>query len=214
MSKADWYGNFGYVPSKDNFDENVLKKEELQKKFIKMCTIKTHNNVVKIEREEVFCRKNSISKKKSNKKLSESDVLRKNIKNLKKDMDKLKKDKGTLKQSNYELKLLNKSKDLKISTLNKDITKLLTKIEKLENENKSLKESMRLSIIENLKKEIVEVKSDNFRLKRNHEAMKGDLRVAIKQLQNYQINRTGEYEGNIVKKYREKLKEKKQKFMV
>lgn len=208
MSKADWYGNFGYVPNKDNFDENALKKEELQKKFIQMCTIKTHGNVVEIEKKEVLRERNNINKKKSNKELSESDILRKDIKNLKKDIDKLKKDKEILKQSNYELKMLNKSKDLKVSTLNKDIAELLTKIEHLKNENKSLKESLNSNVIENLKEEMAEVKADNLRLKRNHEAIKGDLRMATKRLQNYQINRTGEYEGNIIRKYRERLKEK------
>lgn len=208
MSKADWYGNFAYIPNKDNFDENLLKKEELQKKFIQMCTVKSQNNVIEIEKKDVLSNRRDIGKKKINKELSECDILRKSIKNLKKDIDKIKKDREKLKRNNYELKIELKGKDLEINTLNHDIIKLYAEIEYLKNENKSLKNTLNSSSMEELKKELVEVKSDNLRLKRSHEAIKGDLRMATKQLQNYQINRTGEYEGNIVKKYRARLKEK------
>ena len=36
MGKAEWYGNFDCVARKDNYDEALLKKEQLQKKFLEM----------------------------------------------------------------------------------------------------------------------------------------------------------------------------------
>lgn len=208
MSKADWYGGYGYIPNKDNIDENILKKEALQKKFIQMCSIKTSEDKMQVDKKIVSENGTREFKSKSKKRCDETATFKKTIKILNKEIAKIKKEQESLKEDNYKLKMINKSKETEIKTLHHDISELYSEIKDLENENKLLMESLHADSIIKLKKELSTIKCENIKLKKNHEAIKGDLRVATKQLQNYQINRTGEYEGNLVKRYKQRLKEK------
>ena len=63
MSKAEWYGNFDNIARKDNHEEMLLRKEQLQKKFLEMCSKKSSNNISEVKNKSIASIKSKNKKK-------------------------------------------------------------------------------------------------------------------------------------------------------
>lgn len=204
MSKAEWYGNFDCVARKDNYEEMIIKKEALQKKFIEMCSKKEKSTINKKEEsnKKVFRKssKNNLSNREKDL-MNEIKKMKKEIQSLKKSNDKLKKEKF-LNSENI------KSKTAEFNQYKKSINKTLKEVEILKKENYKLKEKLDSIQNNDLNKELASIKSENFKLKQSNSSLNGKLKIAIKQIQNYQQIRNGVVESNIIKKYQHNIKEK------
>lgn len=206
MSKSEWYGNFDCVARKDNYDEMLLKKEALQKKFIAMCS-KKEIEASKINKKE----KNNIHNNKKRQKDSLSDkekLLMAEIKKYKKDIQKLKKSNDKLKKDRYLYSEDIKSKTEEFNIYKNMLDSKLKEIDNLKEENRQLRERLEAAYNIDLNKELAAVKTENFKLKQAQSSLTGRLKIANKQLQNYQQIRNGVVESRLIKKYQINIKEK------
>lgn len=207
MGKAEWYGNFDCVARKDNYDEALLKKEQLQKKFLEMCSKKDSINDGSLmeHKSEVRAKPKKKKEDKSNKDLK---ALRNEIKKYKKEIQNLKKENEKIKKTRFSYIEICKEKDSEINEYKKQLAIKIKEIESLREENVSLQNEVKMLINIDVNQELKSVKAENHKLKHHVSCLSGNLKAANKQVQNYQQMRSGEIESSTLKKYRNRLNEK------
>lgn len=206
MSKNDWYGGYGFIPAKDNFEDMLFKKQELQKKFINMCAKKKSEQSKSVksscfELEELHNNQSSIEKEQK----KALDSLRKDISKYKNDIADLKKELSKVKKIRFEnLNKIN-SQSEEIDLLKSELNKVYQLLEEEQEKNRSLKKELDKQLNSEDKKELKRVKIENSKLIKSNRILSNNLASVNKQLQNYQLIRTGELESNLVSKYKDKI---------
>lgn len=207
MSKNDWYGGYGFVPVKDNYEEMIIKKENLKRKYIKMCSAnkKTNNREKSSFIIEEIKPKESQSEKEYKNKLNS---LKKEISGYKKDVVELKKELSKVKKVRFEhLNKIDVQKN-EIIELKNNLARLECLLEEERISNRTLRKELDKHINSSDKKEIRSLKIENQRLTSVNNNLYKKLTFANKQIQNYQLIRNGEVDSALVLKYKEQLSQK------
>lgn len=206
MSKAEWYGNFDNIARKDNHEEMLLRKEQLQKKFLEMCSKKSSNNISEVKNKSIASIKSKNKKKeKANEDLS---VLRNEIKKQKKELLKLKKENEKIKKARFSYIEISKKKDSEIDKYKKQLDMKIKEIESLKEENRKLQNEVKILTNVDISQELKVIKAENNKLKQHISCLSGNLKALNKQVQNYQQMRSGEIESLTLRKYKNRLTEK------
>lgn len=207
MGKAEWYGNLDCVARKDNYDEMLLKKEQLQKKFLEMCSKKSSTNGASLIKDKSMVEIKS-NKKKEDKENKDLKVLRNQIKKQKKEIQNLRKENEKIKKTRFSYIEICKEKDFEINHYKKQLAMKIKEIESLRNENLNLQKEIKMLTNVDLNQELKSMRLENHKLKQRLNCVSENLKVANKQVQNYQQMRSGEVESSVLKKYRNRLNEK------
>lgn len=209
LSKNDWYGGYGFVPAKDNYEETIIKKENLKRQFIKMCsTDRPHRmnedkstfeieeiNVKSDDNESLYKNKISLLKK-------ENSAYKKDVLAMKKELDKIKRIRFE------QLNTINSHKN-EIEQLKEELEKVKLSLEEERNANKFLKKEIEKHVNSFDKREFKSIKVQNQKLLVSNQKLQNKLSIAKKQIQNYQLIRNGEIDSALILKYKEQLTQKK-----
>ena len=207
MSKAEWYGNFDCIARKDNYEEALVRKEKLQKKFLEMCAKTNSDDDISVNNKKCL---SSFNAKNKDKEINNKDVniLRNEIKRQKKTLLSLKKENEKIKKARFAYIKSCKEKDSEIDTYKKQLAMKIKEIQSLKKENQNLKNEVKLLTNLDINQELKALKNENNKLKQHIACLSGNLKSANKQVQNYQQMRSGEVESSVVRKYKHKLNEK------
>lgn len=119
MSKAEWYGDYGYVPLTDNYEEILTKKEQMQREFINMCSKKSQSNASTSS--NIMDASMDISEKidrgTKNTNMDTVITLKNKLSNAKNMISKLQKDNDKIKRARFKYIEENKSKSLRLKII-------------------------------------------------------------------------------------------------
>lgn len=208
MSKNDWYGGYGFVPAKDNYEDMMAKKENLKRAYIKMCASKKKSEDVKKTCNFILEEVNPVEPKTEKEYESKLKSLKKEIIEYKKDINDFKKEITKVKKARFENLNKIESQKNEISDLKNSILRLETLLQEERRENKAIKKELDKQINSFDKKEIKSLKVENQRLLSVNNKLYTRLSIANKQIQNYQLIRNGETDSNIILKYKEQVSQK------
>lgn len=211
MSKTDWYGGYGYVSSKDNYEDVISKKEMMQQRFIQMCAVKSSDGNNKKATLLSDNTKGEFVKKVKDK----NDGNEKVIKSLKKEIGEHKKTILRVKKEHEKTKKLRfqcikeiEIKEIEIEDWKSKYEKLMKEIEMEKEKSRSIQKELDKYLNSNDKKEIHKLRSENQKLNQKVLSLTSGLRAANKQIQNFQLIRTGEVESKIIEKHKQRFIEK------
>lgn len=212
MSKNDWYGGYGFVPVKDNYEEVMSKKEMMQKKFVEMCAVKTISDSTKSSINTFSRPKSEIERRTRRKHLTEKDdlivELRKEVNEYKKMVSKVKKEHEKTKRLRFECLKEIERRDVQIDEWKVAYEKLMVEYNNEKEKSRMLECELNKTLNSLDKKEMQKLRIENQKLKQQANSLSGNLKSARKQIQNYQLMRTGELESNEIKRYKLRLEEK------
>lgn len=212
MSKNDWYGGYGFIPAKDNYEEMIIKKENLKRKYIKMCSLDKDLDkdldIYKGKSKFVIEELNSKVVKDGKEDKQKITFLKKEIGNYKKDVQDLKKEISKVKKMRFEhINMINSQRE-EIVELKNNLLRLEALLEQERSSNRALKKDLDKHINSFDKRELKTLKYQNQKLLLSNQSLRKKLSLANKQIQNYQLIRNGEVDSVVTLKYKEQLSQK------